>query len=57
MSNVLTEFGEGVISLKTKFIQARKELQIDDVDNHRPKMLHHLRSLAYAGSKQVDRCE
>ena len=59
MSAVLTEFEGDVSSLKTKFIQALKELQVDDVDNHRPsKMVHHPRSLAYAaGNKQVERYE
>lgn len=58
MSTVLTEFEEDVLALKNKFVQARKELQLDEVDNHRPsKMIHHPRSLAFAGNKQVERCE
>ncbi len=57
MSNVLTEFGDNILSLKTKFAQARKELQIDDVDRHRPKLLRHPRSHAYTESQQAERCE
>ena len=59
MSTVLTEFGDDVLSLKTKFIQARKELEIDDVDNHRPKMLRHPRSVACNGNqlREAERCE
>ncbi|XP_046652105.1 kinesin-like protein KIF2A isoform X1 [Daphnia pulicaria] len=59
MSTVLTEFGDDVMSLKTKFIQARKELEEDDVDNLRPKMLRHPRSMAYKGNqlREAERCE
>jgi hypothetical protein len=59
MSTVLTELGDDVLSLKTKFIQARNELEIDDVDNHRPKMLRHPRSMAYNGNqlREAERCE
>lgn len=59
MSTVLAEFEDDISSVKTKFTQARKELGIDDVDNHRPKMLHHPRSLAYNGNqlREAERCE
>lgn len=57
MSNVLTEFGDDIFSLKTKFTEARRELVSEDVQTNRPKMLHHARSLAYAENPQMDRCE
>lgn len=57
MSNVLAEFGDEILSLKAKFAEARKELQIDEVETHRPKMLHHPRSFAYTGNRQAERGE
>ena len=57
MSNVLTEFGDDILSLKTKFTEARKELQVGDVDSHRPKLLRHPRSHADTESQQAERCE
>ena len=62
MSSVLTEFSDDVLNLKTKFFNARKELQPEEEEqednNHRAKILkNHPRSLVLPGKKQVERSE
>lgn len=63
MSSVLTEFSDDVLNLKTKFFNARRELQPENEEqveenNHRPKIhKNYPRSLVFTGKKQVERSE
>ena len=56
MTNMLTEFGDDILALKSKFIEARKELELEDVDAHRPK-IHHARTMPYPGKQRMERCD
>lgn len=63
MSSVLTEFSDDVLNLKTKFFNARKELQPEEEErqeenNRRANInMNHPRSHVFTGKKQVERSE
>ena len=59
MFSVLAEFGDDVLSLKTKFVNARREMHAVEEDDtiQKSKLHNHPRSMAFTGKKQVERSE
>ena len=58
MSNVLNEFGDDILNLKTKFALARRELEPEEEERTQMDKIHRQpRSLAFSSKKKIERNE